>query len=153
MSLAKLEHPTNRSRALSASLQVINALRFHELRSKSALAGCASLHGCSKSSASRALRRVTRALVQIRNDEIQFLTTPASVTKARGIYFLVAGFPQVVGTVYGTLTGIHGSNYGPDDTMAMTVGYYVKALLGDSLRTTNFKGYFLGTIFIKYSRG
>ncbi|PIK38656.1 putative nuclease HARBI1 [Apostichopus japonicus] len=149
MNLAKLEHPTNRSRALSASLQVINALRFHELRSKSALAECASIHGCSKSSASRALRRVTRALVQIRNDEIQFLTTPASVTKARGIYFLVAGFPQVVGTVYGTLTGIRGCNYGPDE-------YVLVSCTGRhaiSLRTTNFKGYFLGTMVILYSRG
>ncbi|PIK59055.1 putative nuclease HARBI1 [Apostichopus japonicus] len=30
-------------------------------------------------------------------------------------FFLVAGFPQVVGAVDGTLIGIHGWNYGPDE--------------------------------------
>ncbi|PIK53051.1 putative nuclease HARBI1 isoform X2 [Apostichopus japonicus] len=89
-------------------------------RSKSALAECASLHGCSKSSASRALRRVTKALVQIRNDEIKFPITPASVTNAQREFFLVAGFPQVVGAVDGTLIGIHGCNYGPDDAQTRT---------------------------------
>ena len=110
-----LEHPTNRSRALSPSSQVFIALRFYASGSKSALAECASLHGCSKSSASRALRRVTTALVNIRNHEVRFPTTPAAVTTAQREFFNVAGFPQVVGAVDGTLVGIHGCNYGPDE--------------------------------------
>lgn len=112
---AQLEHPTNRSRALSPSSQVFIALRFYASGSKSALAECASLHGCSKSSASRALRRVTTALVNIRHEEIKFPTTPAAVAAAQREFFQVAGFPQVVGAVDGTLIGLHGCYYGPDE--------------------------------------
>ena len=73
------------------------------------------MHGCSKSSASRALRSVTLALVHFRNEVIKFPTSPAEVTKAQRYFVEVAGFPQVVGAVDGTLVGIHGCKFGPHE--------------------------------------
>lgn len=60
-----LEHPTGRSRALPASLQIFLALAF--FASGALLTTVGTMHGISIASTSRAIRRVTKALFRRRN--------------------------------------------------------------------------------------
>ena len=111
---AYLEHPTQRSHALPASLQVFVALRFYAsglLRD----AKDAFIHPVSKATSSRVVRRVTLVLCHLKNQKIRFPTTPAAVQQTQRDFFAVAGFPRVIGAIDGTLVGIHGCNYGPDE--------------------------------------
>lgn len=58
----ELRHPTTRSQALPASLQVFLALAF--FASGALLTTIATMHGVSIASSSRAIRQVTKALFQ-----------------------------------------------------------------------------------------
>lgn len=109
----RLQHPTRRNHALSPCLQVFIALRFYA--TGEILTSNMKTIGCSTSTGSRALRRVTLALVRLRDQHIKFPTTRAEVRRTQQEFFDVAGFPRVVGAIDGTQVGLHGCPYGPDE--------------------------------------
>ncbi len=87
-----LQHPTMRKHALPPSLQVFIALRFYATGS---LFDCVSeIHGCSISTCSRVLWRVTAVLCNLQNDTIKFPTTPVAVQDMQRQLFAVSGFPN-----------------------------------------------------------
>ena len=80
----ELEHPTKRSHALSAPLQVFIALRLYA--TGSVLDSPATLHGCcSIATASRVVRRVAEAICG-KQDEVS--STPMSMTMREILYLL-----------------------------------------------------------------
>nr|XP_054774032.1 putative nuclease HARBI1 [Lytechinus pictus] len=64
----ELKHNTKRSNALTPALQIFVALRFYA--TGSVLDSSATIHGCSRSTASRVIRRVTLALCSKRDEHL-----------------------------------------------------------------------------------
>ncbi|XP_038062959.1 putative nuclease HARBI1 [Patiria miniata] len=110
---AELHHPTQRNHALPASLQVFIALRFYATGSLYDYAG--EMQGCSIATCSRVVRRVTPVLCRLRNELIQFPTTPVAVREMQRDLFGLSGFPELVGVVDGTHIGLHGCNLGNNE--------------------------------------
>eukprot|EP00057_Strongylocentrotus_purpuratus_P015455 XP_011669929.1 PREDICTED: putative nuclease HARBI1 [Strongylocentrotus purpuratus] len=106
-----LEHPTGRSRALPASLQIFLALAF--FASGALLTTVGTMHGISIASTSRAIRRVTKALFRRRNQFIKFPKSERDVLHIQEQFFAVAGFPKVVGVIDCTHVHLHGSKLKP----------------------------------------
>ncbi len=109
-----LDHDTKRSHALPASTQIFVALRFYAsglLRD----AKDSHIHPVSKATASRVVRRVSLTLCHLKNEYIKFPATATERQKTQRDFFAIAGFPGVVGAVDGTLVGLHGCRFGPDE--------------------------------------
>jgi hypothetical protein len=110
MLVPQLEHPTRRSHAIDARVQVFTALKFYA--TGTVHNNHADHHGISKASASRIVRKVTNCLMQMKNEVIHFPTTPQEVATAQGDFFAVAGFPRVVSAVDCTHVLLYKSKYG-----------------------------------------
>ncbi|XP_063955828.1 putative nuclease HARBI1 [Lytechinus pictus] len=102
----ELKHNTKRSNALTPALQIFVALRFYA--TGSVLDSSATIHGCSRSTASRVIRRVTLALCSKRDEFIKFPCTQEEVRDTQRRFFLLASFPNVVGAIDGTHVRING---------------------------------------------
>ena len=101
-----LQHPTGRSSFLCVSLQVVIALRYYGTGSFQAVTG--DVHGVGKMSVSRCVHRVSAALARRVGDYIKFPTTDAEMRNVKENFFQVAGFPNVLGAIDGTLVPIKG---------------------------------------------
>lgn len=110
---ASLEHPTKRNHALPGYLQVMVGLRFYATGTLKDVVG--ELHGVSKATASRTVRRVTEQLCRRKQQFIRFPVTEEEVLKKQREFFAISGFPEVVGCVDGTHIGLHGCNYGENE--------------------------------------
>lgn len=73
-----IQRPTQRSFAIPSSLQVFIALRFYA--TGSVIDATATIHGISRATASRVIRRVTRVLCTKRN-EVNFKSSWASLVE------------------------------------------------------------------------
>ncbi|XP_072182162.1 putative nuclease HARBI1 [Diadema setosum] len=109
----QLEHRTNRSHAVPASLQVFIALRFYA--TGSVLDNSAAMHGISVATCSRVVRRVTKALCQRRNEYIKFPCTREDVRNTQVKFHNIAQFPHVVGVVDGTHVCLSGAPLGEEE--------------------------------------
>ncbi|XP_062566936.1 putative nuclease HARBI1 [Saccostrea cucullata] len=132
---ADVQRSTGRSHALSTSTQVLVTIRY--LSKAAFFSECGDLHGVSRSSVSRAIDSVTRSICN-RLNNIHFPSeNEASRTKHE--FYQIAGFPNVLGAVDGTLVPITA----PKDNESVYVcrkGYHainVQVVADASLRFTN----------------
>ena len=95
----RLETPTNRSHAVPPVLQVFATLRYFATGGQQRLVGDDA--GLSPPTMSRCIERVTDALLD--NLSISF---PADTTRIKHEFYKIAGFPNVVGAIDGTLIPI-----------------------------------------------
>jgi hypothetical protein len=101
---ASIAPKTNRNHAVSTNLQVLTALRYYATGSFQELLGDS--HGLSKATLSRIILRVTNAIVRTHSGKISFPRTAAERTDCKQGFYNVAGFPNVLGCVDGTLIPI-----------------------------------------------
>ncbi|XP_062596160.1 putative nuclease HARBI1 [Saccostrea cucullata] len=99
----RIEHPTKRSLALPAMVQLLVFLRFVATGAFQQLVGDA-IH-ISKATAGRCIRRVAFALTNIAGRFIQFPSGQDAINTQR-MFHAVAGFPGVLGYVDGTFIRI-----------------------------------------------
>lgn len=92
---------TSRSHSLSATEQVLVALRFLASGSFLEVIGDTFL-SYDKSTVSRVVRRVTLALASKVNDFVKFPTTPNERDEIKHGLFRVGGFPSAIGCIDGT---------------------------------------------------
>ena len=92
---------TNRNHASSAEMQVLITLRYFASSSFLQVIGDTFL-GFDKSTVSRVVRRVTRALSAKVGDFIKFPSTTAERGEIKQGLFRVAGFPCAIGCIDGT---------------------------------------------------
>nr|CAI5830763.1 unnamed protein product [Callosobruchus analis] len=97
-----LLHPTDRSHALSTKMQLCIAL--HWLGNGWQYHVIADTHGVSKASVCRCVRNVVHAVNQIKFP--QCVNWPENILNVSAGFFAIAGFPQVIGCVDGTLVKI-----------------------------------------------
>lgn len=111
MSLRILAYPsfpifnTPLTQFLSLFLQVLITLRF--LAKRNYLSEVADLHGVSIPSASRILHSFCPALCRQLNN-INFPTTADELRRVKDVFYKIAHFPNVVGTIDGTRIPIQG---------------------------------------------
>lgn len=111
MSLRILAYPsfpifnTPLKQFLSLFLQVLITLRF--LAKRNYLSEVADLHGVSIPSASRILHSFCPALCRQLNN-INFPTTADEPRRVKDVFYKIAHFPNVVGTIDGTRIPIQG---------------------------------------------
>uniref|UniRef100_A0A914UQC5 Putative nuclease HARBI1 n=1 Tax=Plectus sambesii TaxID=2011161 RepID=A0A914UQC5_9BILA len=101
-----LRRATNRSQALAPSLQVLIALRFYAGGAFQITTG--DTLKVSKSSASRAIQRVSLAISARLNEFVYYPTEPADITRVRVQFQAIAGFPGVLGVIDGTQVKVKG---------------------------------------------
>nr|CAI5832608.1 unnamed protein product [Callosobruchus analis] len=94
--------PTDRSHALSTKMQLCIAL--HWLGNGGQYHVIADTHGVSKASVCRCVRNVVHAVNQIKFP--QCVNWPEHILNVSAGFFAIAGFPQVIGCVDGTLVKI-----------------------------------------------
>ena len=94
---AQIKHPTNRNGALTSVQQVCLALRFFSSGCFQNLTG--DLIGVHKSTACRAIHRVSRALSQLLETYVSFPTDPAVLLQYKAEFMVLGGFPNVIGCV------------------------------------------------------
>ncbi|XP_063971274.1 putative nuclease HARBI1 [Lytechinus pictus] len=111
---ADLEHRTHRNRALPVLLQVCIAQMFYA--GGTLLYQIARAHKVSKASVSRCIRNVTLALVQRRREFIKF-PTGAEADRAKHDFFVIAGFPSVLGAVDCTHVGLNSAVLGANEAI------------------------------------
>ena len=97
-----LSHPTRRSEALSAKLQLCVAL--HWLGSGAQYHTVGDMHGISKASVCRCIHRVVQAINDVKFPQV--ITWPENIMNVVEQFHGIAGFPQVIGCVDGTLIKI-----------------------------------------------
>ena len=95
-----LQRQTRRNHALSPTLQVFVALRF--FASGSFLQIISDTVGLPKSTVSRIVTDVSKALVSKQEEFINFPTEPAEVQDVKRGFYEKGGFPGVVGCIDGT---------------------------------------------------
>jgi len=96
-----LQRSTRRSGALSVSTQVLVALRYFATGSFQRVDG--DLHGISQSSVSRSVNAVAKALSRHAPKYIKFPTDETSQQHIKAEFYDLAGFPNLLGCVDGTL--------------------------------------------------
>ena len=99
-----LQHPTRRSNALPVSLQLALSLRYFATGNFQAVN--ADIHGISKSTVSRCVHAVASALCEHVNYYIKFPTSPVDIQQTKMAFYEIANFPNVLGTIDGTLIPI-----------------------------------------------
>ena len=102
---ADLSRPTRRACSLPVSLQIVIALRYYGTGSLQAVTD---VHGVGKMSVSRCVHSVSAALARRVNNYISCPTTDAAIRTVKDTFFHVAGFPNVLGAIDGTLVPIKG---------------------------------------------
>ena len=110
----QLQHKTNRNHALPPSLQVFVALRFYGHGSLFDDNG-AEPHGISVPTATRALHRVTKALIRYQNRFIKFPSTREEIERNQRDFMHIRGFPRVVGAIDGTHIRLFNVVKGPEE--------------------------------------
>ena len=103
---ADLSRPTRRACSLPVSLQIVIALRYYGTGSLQAVTG--DVHGVGEMSVSRCVHSVSAALARRVDNYISFPTTDAAIRTVKDTFFHVAGFPNVLGAIDGTLVPIKG---------------------------------------------
>ena len=101
---AHLERTTRRSGAVPAVLQVCVTLQFLDCANFQRSAG--DIHGISKATVSRSIRRVISAIAAKAKDYIKFSERPVDVHRVKRGYDEYAGFPNVIGSIDGTQIAI-----------------------------------------------
>ena len=101
---AQLERPTRRSGAVPAVLQVCVMLQFLACANFQRSAG--DVHGISKSTVSRSIRRVSSAIAAKAKDYIKFPERPVDVHRVKCGYDEYAGFSNVIRSINGTQIAI-----------------------------------------------
>ena len=99
-----LERPTLRNYAIPPLLQILIALRFYA--KGGFLSEIADIHGVSRSSVSRIITNVTEAIVLNFIHAIQFPKDAVEFRDTKQGFYQIAGMPNVVGVVDGTLIPI-----------------------------------------------
>ena len=94
-----IEYPVTRQGSLSALLQVLIALRFFATGCFQNLAG--EMIGVDKSTASRAIHRVTDAMVNLMHRWV-VMPTQHQADRQKVKFMRIAGFPNVIGCIDGT---------------------------------------------------
>ncbi|XP_056006893.1 putative nuclease HARBI1 [Ostrea edulis] len=102
-----VEHPTNRSKAVPAVIQVLATDRC--LTKEIFYSECADLHGISKSSVCVAMDRVLASFCH-RLQNIKFPSSEEEIRQTKTEFFRKAQFPNVLGAVDGTLIKIQASS-------------------------------------------
>ena len=108
-----LQRQTRRNHALSPTLQVLVALRF--FASGSFLQIIGDTVGLPKSTVSRIVTDVSKALVSKQEEFINFPTEPAEVQDVKRGFYEKGGFPGVVGCIDGTHVRIQAPNKNEND--------------------------------------
>lgn len=98
-----LQH-LRRSHALPVSLQITISLRYFATGNFQAVN--ADVHGISKATVSRCVHAVAGALCEHLNDYIKFPTSPVDIQQTKMAFYDIANFPNVFGTIGGTITPI-----------------------------------------------
>ncbi|XP_062586727.1 putative nuclease HARBI1 [Saccostrea cucullata] len=99
----QLERPTKRSQGLPASIQLFAALRFLASGTEQRVIG--DTLGISKSSVCKSIDKVVKVLSTSLNT-IKFPSEDADILKTKHGFYSIAGFPNVVGAIDGTLIPI-----------------------------------------------
>lgn len=97
-----LNHPTNKSGALSAKQQLCIAL--HWLGSGSAYHVISDAHGVSKAAVCRSIHSVVETVVNVKFPQI--VDFPNNLQETAMGFFQIRGIPQIIGIVDGTLINI-----------------------------------------------
>ena len=97
-----LENQTAQSHAIDARLQVSVVLRFYATRDF--YSSVNSHHGISDSSVCRIVNRVTDILVGIKEEYVEWPSTPEKVADTQRGFFQLCNFPRVVGALDCTRT-------------------------------------------------
>ncbi|XP_056018427.1 putative nuclease HARBI1 isoform X2 [Ostrea edulis] len=97
-----LKRTTQRSHPLPVSTQVLVTLRY--LAKASFFSECGDLHGISRASVSRSIDAVTKSICS-KIDNINFPTENEAI-QIKQDFFKMAGFPNVLGAIDGTLISI-----------------------------------------------
>ena len=101
----RLKRPTKRSQSLPVSLQISVALRYFATGSFQSVNG--DVHGISRYSVSRAIHSVSSAMCEIMlAEEIVFPMVVIQQRKIKEKFYQIASFPNVLGTVDGTLVPV-----------------------------------------------
>ena len=95
-----LQHPTSKSAALPAHLQLLAALKFYA--TGTTLAVGSEIHNVSKTTIWRSVDAVSKALVAKREQFIVFPADLDSLITTANKFYDIAGFPSVVGCIDGT---------------------------------------------------
>ncbi len=98
----KIKHRTTKNKALSPTQQLLTALHWYGNGSQ--YHGAADMHGISKSTVCRVLKRVTAAIVDTMFQK--FVKWPENPIQVAADFYNVAEFPSVCGVVDGTLIPI-----------------------------------------------
>ncbi|XP_030849444.1 putative nuclease HARBI1 [Strongylocentrotus purpuratus] len=112
-----LQHDTQRNQALPPELQVFIVLNFYA--TGAVLDSTATIHGITRSTASRVIHRVSVTLGTLKHEIIKFPTTMEEVNRAQVDFFNISGFPQVIGVVDGTHIRLNGAPLGPGEHVYM----------------------------------
>ena len=99
-----IESPTNRSRAVPASIQVLCALRFYAGGAFQKDTG--DLHGISQSSVSKFINKVSAALCARANKHIVFPSNVIDIRRQMMAFHAIDAFPNVLGCIDGTQIAI-----------------------------------------------
>ena len=124
---------TQRSCALSVVTQVFTSLRY--FASGSFYLDVGDNHGISKASVSRALHRVTAAIISHAGNYIHFSNEPNFVRILKASFYEIAGMPNVIGLVDGTMIPIKAPNL-DEFTYVCRKGYHalnVQIVCGPSM--------------------
>ncbi|XP_071500727.1 putative nuclease HARBI1 [Diadema antillarum] len=105
-----LQHDTRRNHALSPSQQIFVALNF--FATGAVIDTTSTVHGITRSTASRVIHRVSNTLATLKDEVIKFPRTMEEVREAQVAFFEISGFPQVVGVVDGTHVRLNGAPLG-----------------------------------------
>nr|XP_022311005.1 putative nuclease HARBI1 [Crassostrea virginica] len=133
----RVQHPTSRSHAIPALVQVLTTLRF--LAKGDYLSEVADMHGISLSSASRIIHSVCSALC-LCLDNIRFPTTLQDLKRVKDEFYKIQNFPNVVGAIDGTLITIQGMAGEEEPTFICRKGFHainVQAVAVANLSFTN----------------
>ena len=100
----ELEHPTKRSNALPAMVQLLIALRFYASGSFQGIS--ADVYTVSKSTVSRIVHHVSNCLSRQARQFIKFPEEREDIRTTKEDFFDIAGFPNILGAVDGSLVPI-----------------------------------------------
>ncbi|XP_060846433.1 putative nuclease HARBI1 [Rhopalosiphum padi] len=99
-----IEHPTNRNFAVTSKHMLLMTLRY--FASGSFLIVCGDFVGVHKSTASRTITRVSRAIARLNSQFIRFPETEEEITLTRQDFYAKCKFPRCTGIIDCTLIKI-----------------------------------------------
>ncbi|XP_046572439.1 putative nuclease HARBI1 [Haliotis rubra] len=133
----ELERATQRSRALNPDLQVLITLRY--LGKGGFQSELADLHGVSQPTVSRAIG-TTVDILSRKLDRIRFPKDATSQREVKQVFHALAGFPNVLGCIDGTLIAIVRPQACEEAAYVCRKGFHavnIQAICDGDLRFTN----------------